>query len=590
MKAEILANIKTLAEQDKVLDSLNEFNDLVTAFYKIQDEEERQWEIKKLERIEAGEKPEAIEKPIYPLLDEFKAFSQLFHEKKKVEIQEQRDEAKVNLGKKKALIAALADLVQNEENIGRAIGRFKDINESWKEVGPIPRDKRQATQKEFSNLVDAFQYNINIYKEIKDHDLTRNLKLKQDVIEGLKALLSVDKIKEVEKELHRLQDDWNAIGGTHQEDWEKIKDEYWSTVNEVYEKIHAFYDERRAIQAENIEKKKVLIGKAEAATSETCTSNKEFKKTTDQLLALQEEWKTIGFGPKEENEKVWEEFRAIFNTFFDAKKQFYAKQDEQFSGVRKAKEGLIEKVSALKDSTDWNETTKKIIAIQKEWKSLGSAGNKHENKLWKKFREPIVAFFAAKDGYFEEKDQAGKENLEKKEALIAKIEGYKTNKDPKKAIDELRAFSKEFAEIGNVPFKEKDRVYKAYKTALDHQYDAIKMDKEEKQKMLFQSKLDTIVGNEQSIEKEQRAIRKRIDQLNQDILKFENNLGFFANADESNPLFKNVMKDIDKTKAQIDDCKAQLKMIREAKKAADAKSKEVEATVSDAEIDSTENE
>lgn len=590
MKAEILANIKTLAEQDKVLDSLNEFNDLVTAFYKIQDEEERQWEIKKLERIEAGEKPEAIEKPIYPLLDEFKAFSQLFHEKKKVEIQEQRDEAKVNLGKKKALIAALADLVQNEENIGRAIGRFKDINESWKEVGPIPRDKRQATQKEFSNLVDAFQYNINIYKEIKDHDLTRNLKLKQDVIEGLKALLSVDKIKEVEKELHRLQDDWNAIGGTHQEDWEKIKDEYWSTVNEVYEKIHAFYDERRAIQAENIEKKKVLIGKAEAATSETCTSNKEFKKTTDQLLALQEEWKTIGFGPKEENDKVWEEFRAIFNTFFDAKKQFYAKQDEQFSGVRKAKEGLIEKVSALKDSTDWNETTKKIIAIQKEWKSLGSAGNKHENKLWKKFREPIVAFFAAKDGYFEEKDQAGKENLEKKEALIAKIEGYKTNKDPKKAIDELRAFSKEFAEIGNVPFKEKDRVYKAYKTALDHQYDAIKMDKEEKQKMLFQSKLDTIVGNEQSIEKEQRAIRKRIDQLNQDILKFENNLGFFANADESNPLFKNVMKDIDKTKAQIDDCKAQLKMIREAKKAADAKSKEVEATVSDAEIDSTENE
>lgn len=590
MKAEILANIKTLAEQDKVLDSLNEFNDLVTAFYKIQDEEERQWEIKKLERIEAGEKPEAIEKPIYPLLDEFKAFSQLFHEKKKVEIQEQRDEAKVNLGKKKALIAALADLVQNEENIGRAIGRFKDINESWKEVGPIPRDKRQATQKEFSNLVDTFQYNINIYKEIKDHDLTRNLKLKQDVIEGLKALLSVDKIKEVEKELHRLQDDWNAIGGTHQEDWEKIKDEYWSTVNEVYEKIHAFYDERRAIQAENIGKKKVLIGKAEAATSETCTSNKEFKKTTDQLLALQEEWKTIGFGPKEENDKVWEEFRAIFNTFFDAKKQFYAKQDEQFSGVRKAKEGLIEKVSALKDSIDWNETTKKIIAIQKEWKSLGSAGNKHENKLWKKFREPIDAFFAAKDGYFEEKDQTGKENLEKKEALIAKIEGYKTNKDPKKAIDELRAFSKEFAEIGNVPFKEKDRVYKAYKTALDHQYDAIKMDKEEKQKMLFQSKLDTIVGNEQSIEKEQRAIRKRIDQLNQDILKFENNLGFFANADESNPLFKNVMKDIDKTKAQIDDCKAQLKMIREAKKAADAKSKVVEATVSDAEVDSTENE
>jgi len=570
MKAEILANIKTLAEQEKVLGSLNEFNDLVTAFYKIQDEEERQWEIKKLERIEAGEKPEAIEKPVYPLLDEFKAFTQLFHEKKKVEIQEQRDSEKANLDKKKALVAALTDLVQNEENIGRAIGRFKDINESWKEVGPIPRDKRQGIQKEFSNLVDTFHYNINIYKEIKDHDLTRNFKLKQDVIAGLKALVSMDKIKEVEKELHRLQDEWNGIGGTHQEDWEKIKDEYWTTVNQVYEKIHAFYDERRAKQAENIEKKRVLINKAAAITENPCSTHQEYKTTTDQLLALQEEWKTIGFGPKEENDKVWEEFRAVFNVFFDAKKAFYNQQDEKFAGVRKAKEALIEKVVGFKDSTDWGDTTKQIIAIQKEWKKLGSAGNKHENKLWKKFRDPIDAFFTAKDSHFEEKDQAGKENLDKKDAIIAEIKAYKSAKDPKKAIEDLRSFSKAFAEIGNVPFKEKDSVYKAYKTALDAQYDAIKMDKDEKQKMLFQSKLDTLVGNDQLMEKEQQFIRRRIDQLNQDILKYENNLGFFANADESNPLFKNVMKDINQTKSQIDDCKAQLKMIREAKKAAAA--------------------
>lgn len=568
MKAEILAKIKTLAEQEKVLGSVNEFNDLVTEFYKIQDEEERQWEIKKLERIEAGEKTEAIEKPVYPLLDEFKAYSKIFHEKKKVEIQEQRDLEKNNLSKKKALIAALADLVQNEENIGRAIGRFKDINESWKEIGPIPRDKRQAIQQEFSNLVDTFQYNINIYKEIKDHDLTRNLKLKKEVLEGLKSLLEVDKIKTVEKDLHRLQDEWNAIGGTHQEDWEKIKDDYWKTVNEVYEKIHAFYDERRAKQAENIAKKRALIEKAAEVVKDPCHSHSDYKKTTDRLLALQEDWKKVGFGPKEENEKVWEEFRAIFDAFFEEKKAFYAQQDEKYAAIRKAKEGLIEQVTALKDSTDWGDSTKKIIAIQKEWKTLGSAGPKHENKLWKKFREPIDFFFAAKDGHFEEKDQAGKENLEKKKALIAEIEAYKPGNDPKKAMEDLRAFSKAFAEIGNVPFKEKDKVYKDYKKALDAGYDAIEMDTEEKTKLLFQAKLDTLVGNEQAMEKEQRFIRKRIDTLKQDILKYENNLAFFANADESNPLFKNVMKDIDQTKEQIEACKAQLKMIREAKKAA----------------------
>ena len=237
MKAEIVAQIKTLAEQELVLDSANAFNDLVTEFYKIQDEEERQWKIKKLERIEAGEKPEAIEKPVYPMLSEFRVFSNLFKEKKKVEIQALKELEKVNLGKKKALIAGFSDLVQNEENIGRAIGRFKDIQESWKEVGPITRDKRQGIQKEFSNLVDTFQYNINIYKEIKDHDLSRNSKLKTEVIEKIKGLLELQKIKDVEKKLHAYQDEWNGIGGTHQDDWKKIKKDYWDTVNKVYEKI-----------------------------------------------------------------------------------------------------------------------------------------------------------------------------------------------------------------------------------------------------------------------------------------------------------------------------------------------------------------
>lgn len=566
MKAEIVAKIKELAEQEVVLPLANEFNDLVTEFYKIQDEEERQWEIQKLERIEAGEKPEAIEKPVYPMLSEFKVFSNLFKEKKKVEVQAQKDAEKTNLQKKKALIAAFSDLVQNEENIGRAIGRFKDIQESWKAVGPIPRDKRQSIQQEFSQLVDTFQYNINIYKEIKDHDLSRNLKLKQEVIENLNALLEMDKIKSVEKQLHALQDDWNAIGGTHQDDWEKVKEAYWEVVNKVYEKIHAFYDQRRSEQAENIVKKRALIVKAQELTAPEISSHGKFKKTTDELLAIQEEWKTIGFGPKEENDQVWDEFRAVCNAFFDRKKAFYAERDKAFDGVKSKKEALIAKAHEMKDRTDWKEGTNDIIALQKEWKELGSAGPKFENKLWKKFREPIDYFFAAKDGHFAEKDEANKENLEKKEALIKTIKDYKIPSDAKKAIEDLRGFSAEFAEIGNVPFKEKDAIYKAYKSALDEKYDAIKMDKKEKEKVLFQAKIDSLKGSSNSdglLEKEQRHIRTKIDGLKKDLLQFENNLAFFSNADESNPLFKNVMDSIERTKAEIEAHKAKLKQIRQ---------------------------
>ncbi|MDG1914542.1 MAG: DUF349 domain-containing protein [Crocinitomix sp.] len=569
MKAEIVAQIKTLAEQELVLDSGNAFNDLVTEFYKIQDEEERQWKIKKLERIEAGEKPEAIEKPVYPMLSEFRVFSNLFKEKKKVEIQALKELEKVNLGKKKALIAGFSDLVQNEENIGRAIGRFKDIQESWKEVGPITRDKRQGIQKEFSNLVDTFQYNINIYKEIKDHDLSRNSKLKTEVIEKIKGLLGLQKIKDVEKKLHAYQDEWNGIGGTHQDDWEKIKKDYWDTVNKVYEKIHAFYEIRRNEQAENIFKKRALIAQAQEVTAVEVSSHNDYKKTTDALLALQADWKKIGFGPKQENEAVWAEFRGICNEFFDKKKAFYAQRNGQFGEIKKRKEDLIEEANAMKELTDWKLGAQKIVALQKKWKDVGSAGPKFENQLWKKFRAPIDFFFNAKDGHFNQLDAANAENLAAKEALITELQAYKVDKDPQAAIDALRDFSKRFSEIGNVPFKQKDAIYKGYKKALDEKYDSIDLDKEAKEKMLFQAKLDTMLGSSNSdrlIEQEQQAIRSKIDALNKEVNQFENNLSFFSNADDSNPLFKNVMSSIEKAKAEIEGHKLRLKIIHQATK------------------------
>lgn len=569
MKAEIVAQIKTLAEQELVLDSANAFNDLVTEFYRIQDEEERQWEIAKLERIEGGEKPEGIEKPVYPMLSEFRVYSNLFKEKKKVEIQAQKDQEKVNLGKKKALIAGFADLVQNEENIGRAIGRYKDIQESWKEVGPIPRDKRQAIQKEFSNLVDTFQYNINIYKEIKDHDLSRNSTLKTEVIEKLKGLLELQKIKDVEKKLHAYQDEWNGIGGTRQGDWEKIKKDYWDTVNKVYEKIHAFYEIRRNEQAENIVKKRALIAQAQEIIAVEVNGHNDYKKTTDVLLALQADWKTIGFGPKQENEAVWAEFRGICNEFFDKKKAFYAERDGQFDEIKKRKEALIEEANAMKEMTDWKLGTQKVVALQKKWKGVGSAGPKFENQLWKKFRAPIDFFFNAKDGHYNQLDAAGAENLVAKEALILELKAYEVPKDPQTAIDALREFSKRFSEIGNVPFKQKDAIYKGYKTTLDEKYDAIDLDKEAKEKMLFQAKLDTMLGSSNSerlIEQEQLGIRSKIDALNKEIMQFENNLSFFSNADDSNPLFKNVMSSIEKAKTEIEGNKLRLRIIRQATK------------------------
>lgn len=569
MKQEIIQKLIALNNQPSVLESQNEFNDLVNEFYAIQNEEERQFEIDKLDRLAAGEKPENIERPVYPFLDEFKAVTNVFKERRKVELTQIKDQENANYKQKKVYIAALTDLIQNEENIGKAISRFKEIQDAWKEVGAVPREKRQAVQKEFSQLIDTFRYNIGIYKEIKDHDLHRNLVLKKELIEKLKALLNLDKIKDIENQLHALQDEWNSLGGTHQDEWEKIKEEYWNTVNSVYDKIHKFYDDRKAEQAKNLDLKKEYVTRAKAINERELTDHKHWQKASDQLLELQEEWKKIGYGPRDENENIYHEFRAVCNDFFARKKSFYGERNDQFSAIKNQKEDLIKLAEELKNSTDWKDTTNKILNLQKKWKELGSAGPKFENSLWKKFREPIDFFFASKDNHFKAQDDANKENLDKKKAVIEKIKAYEPAGEAQKMIADLKALSEEFAKIGNVPFEDKDAIYKEYKTALDDKYASLKIDREEKEKVMFQAKIDTILtsnNKERLLEQETSQIRQKIDHLNKEILKYENNLAFFSNADEKNPMFKSVNDNIKRNKDEIESLKTRLKLLRQAAK------------------------
>jgi len=568
-KKDIISKIEELTKQEVVLPLSEEFKSLTDKFYAILREEEHNWEVKKIERIEAGEKPETIEKPIDEDFEAFKKITAEFKTKRKAEIDAKKEIEENNLKAKKSLIAQLKDLIENEEHIGRAIGKVREIREKWNDLGEVARDKRQAIQKEYSHLMDEFNYNIKIYKEIADHDKTKNLKVKKEVIEELKSLLSLEKIKDVESKLRSLQNKWSDIGGTYQEEWDKIKEDYYTTVNAIYDKIRKFYDDRREEQAKNIELKKALIEKAKKLNEFENTEHKHYQKTTEKFLSLQEEWKKIGFGPKEENELVWKEFRAEFDTFFDKKKEFYAEKNVLFDSIKAKKEELIKQVESIKDSQEWKNTINKIKNIQKKWKDLGSAGPKYENKLWKQFREHIDYFFDAKDNYFKKLDEDNAGNLKAKEELIETIKKYKVGKDIQKTIADLKEFSNKFKEIGNVPFADKDRIYQDYKKVLDEKYNLIDLDKAEKIKVLFQAKLDGLLSSphpEKSLNHEKNNIRQIIDKLTKEKNQLENNLGFFANADENNPLLKSAKQNITKIVGEIDKLKSQLKLINTAEK------------------------
>lgn len=562
-KQDFIQQLTELTANENVLAVSRDVNELRSKFEDFLIEETRQRQVAELEAKDRGETPE--EAPASDTeKDQFYEIFGAYKVKRKAIVEERNNLEAENLQKKRSLINKLKEVVANEENIGAAFGAYKEIHESWKNVGEIPRDKRQDVQNEYSRLLEDFFYNMKIYREIKDYDLKKNLDLKLEVIEQIKGLEKLTKIKDVESKLKALQNDWEEIGPATQDRWEEIKEAYWSNVKAVWERIKAFYDERREQFQVNLDRKKELLVEAKEIVAKENETTKDWDVNTKALIALQNTWKEVGFGPKKENEEVWHEFRAECDSFFEAKSKFYEGINEIYDKAKVKKEALIAKVDTLKDSTDWKDTTQKIIQLQKDWKACGNAGNKNEQALWKKFRGACDSFFNAKQKHFEDMDKQNEVNLVAKEEIIAKIKAYKPGKDQKQTVADLKAFSQSFNEAGKVPFKEKDRIYKEYKDLIDANYDKLKLEGAEKEKIMFQAKLDSLAANPDPVKayaSEKQHIRTQIDKLKQDVIQYENNLGFFANSKGANALKDEVEKNIKGTKNKMDALVRKLKMI-----------------------------
>lgn len=562
-KREFIDALKELTEKENVLSTGREVNELRTQFEDYLIEATRQFQIAELEAKDRNEEF-TQEEWMNPLKEEFYEIFSPYKEKRKALIEAKRGEEDENLKKKRALISQLQTVITDEENIGAAFSAHKEINEKWKKIGDIPREKRNDIQQEYSRLLEQFFYNMNIYKEIKDYDFKKNYEAKKELVEQIKALSKVEKIKEVEARIKQLQNEFEDIGPTKQEQWEELKDEYWSTVNKIYDRIRSFYDERREKMQANIVLKKELIQKAEAILTQERENVKAWSDQTKDVLALQKEWKTIGFGPKKENDEVWKEFRGFCDQFFTLKSEFFKDIQSEYDKIAEGKKKLIEKVNAIKDNADWGPTTKSIIELQKQWKKAGSAGQKNEQSLWKEFRAACDYFFDAKQAHFDEKDKAFVDNLKAKQDLVEEISTYELPVDKKEAIAALHGFSERFSAIGFVPSKEKDGIFKSYKAAIDKHYDSLDMKGEEKEKVMFEARIKTLQGSGNSaelFEKEKLAIRTEISTIQQEIIQFENNLGFFANSKGANALKDQVENNIKAEQDKLEALKAKLKMI-----------------------------
>lgn len=560
-----LEELKAFTAQENLISINREVNELRTKFEDYVIEEERKLQIAQLDAQDKGEEiPENLE--LATLKEDFHAELKDFKERRKVVVEARNAEQTANLAKKNAMIARLRTIIQNEENIGAAFGGLKEIQENWKEIGDIPREKRDEIQTEYSRLIEDFFYNINIYKQLKDHDLHRNTQMKLAIIEKLQALEKVTSVKEVEQQLKALQNDWEDVGPVSNDEWEVMKDNYWKAVKLAYDRINIYFEERRSKLQENLNQKNELVAEikayVEALPSELDKS--AWDSSTSKILEFQEAWKKIGFGPKKENEEVWKAFRAQCDQFFARKKEFFGELQQELDVIAQQKVKLIEKAEALKDSTDWKETANKIIQLQKDWKNAGHSGQKNEQKLWKHFRGACDAFFNARQKHFEAADAEFEGNLKLKEELITKIEAYKASDDKKQVLADLKQFSADFAAIGKVPMKVKDTVYNRYKSTLDKIYEGLKLEGDEKNRIMFQAKMDTLSGSADSsrmFSNEKAALRKQIETIKGEINQLENNLGFFAKSKGADALKLEVQKKIDKAQQEIDSIKQKIKMI-----------------------------
>lgn len=507
----------------------------------------------------------------------FESLRAEFNDKRKAYTERRAKEEKENLERKIDIIKKISSITKEEENIGKAFNIFKELQEEWNTIGRVPGDKHKDIQNDFHTAVDSFYYDIKIYKDLKENDLNHNLEAKKEIVNKLNVLLKAE-TDNLEENVKNLQQEWFNIGPVPKEDFEALKEQFDKALEGNYEIIKARRQVRKDAMLENLALKKALLEKTKELCAETPGNVKAWNKTTETLIEYQKAWKSIGFGPRKDNEEVWQEFRAVCDAFFAEKAKFFEDFKKELSLNQTQKEALCDEAEILKLSTDWKETTQKLIQLQKKWKTIGPAPMGVEQKLWKKFRSACDAFFEAKDKSGKELEASFEVNLAAKEEFLAKFEKEAVSEDKAEAVKQIKAGISTWSGLGRVPKKNIAELGEKFQAILDEKMKAAGIEKEELEHSKFTSRVQALLNEEdykRLLDKEKRFIKDKIDEFKKQAIQYENNLGFFNNtANKKNPLLEEAKKKIAATNNAIDKMLDQLqyidKSIRQKEKQAKA--------------------
>ncbi|MBL7932391.1 MAG: DUF349 domain-containing protein, partial [Bacteroidia bacterium] len=347
-----------------------------------------------------------------------------------------------NLSVRQEIIAKIKDLSHVSENVGAAVRKLQELQTQWKETGAVSSHKYKEIQADYSKAVEEFYYNLKIFRDLQEHDLKKNLELKTALIEKLKAIQSLDNVKEAERLIKVYRNEWDEIGPVPNMKWEALKAEYKQALDETYAKIKTYYHSIEELKENNLKSKQEIIEKAKNLLDSIGEARaSQWNEATDKILAMQVEWKNIGRTTEKDNEKIWAEFRKVCDEFFDRKKAFFSQLNEKFSANRKIKMDLIAKAEAIQNSTDWQKTGHDLIKLQEIWKKNPANGDKEEPKLFARFRKACNTFFDAKKQHYESIDASYEQNLAKKEEILKRITEFQPGEDSNSNREQLKSFT-----------------------------------------------------------------------------------------------------------------------------------------------------
>ena len=558
-KAELVAALEALVEKP-VEEIKREENAIKMAFYQIRkeelDKEKEAFLAKGNEEAAFAPREDEDEAKLKELLNQIK--------EKRAAHNAAIEEARAkNLEAKQAIIDEIRAISGDADNVNKHYNKVQELRHQFQQIGEVPAANATEIWKTYQAAVESFYDMLKLNKELRDYDFKKNLEQKEQLCEEAEKLSEEENVLEAFRSLQALHDKWREIGPVAKE----MRETLWARFKEasaaVNKRHQAFFEQRKKREKENEDAKTSLCEKLEAIIAEDHATYAAWDEATKQIIALQEDWKKLGFAARKVNAALFTRFRAKCDEFFSEKAAFFKRMKEEMAANLEKKVALCEKAEALKDSQDWKKTTEALVALQKEWKTVGPVVKKQSDAVWKRFVSACDYFFEQKAKLTVNVRQEERNNLKQKKAVIAAINEQLANADEKEAVKNIRELMKQWQGIGHVPFKEKDKVYAEYKKAVDAAYDKLDMKESRANIANFENALNNMSDTDKMYRERERLVRTYEQSVNE-LKTFENNLGFFnAQSKSGSSMLKEMERRIAKIKEDISVLEKKIKLIDE---------------------------